>query len=125
MAGSIWDTYPYHQHKLQNIGWEPIGLLNAKNELRLRSDKCKHTGGVNGVPCISCQTIEQSHRFKNFVERATLESTPDGLNYDYMSPSQMKKLLVKISKKLHDAQWQVHTLGNTLAAIPTDQSNAD
>ena len=109
MAGSIWDTYPYHQHKLKNIGWEPIGLLNTENELRLRSDKCQPTGGVNGGPCIPCQTIEISRRFKNFVERASLESTPDGLNYDYMSPSQMKKMLVKISKKLHDAQWQVRT----------------
>ena len=25
-AGSVWDTYPYHQHGIRNHPWEPIGF---------------------------------------------------------------------------------------------------
>lgn len=41
-AGSVWDTYPYHQHGIRNHPWEPIGFEGNDSCLRsgLHSKDC-------------------------------------------------------------------------------------
>jgi len=62
-AGSVWDTYPYHQHGVRNHPWEPIGFEGNDN-WRL----C----------CRKCAAIPSSSAFRKFVGRATdaAEHTP-------------------------------------------------
>jgi len=50
--GSVWDTYPYQQHEVQKLPWEPIGFEN-KEWLRLRSIKC-------AIYLNSCSETEQN-----------------------------------------------------------------
>ena len=50
--GSVWDTYPYQQHEVQKLPWEPIDFEN-KEWLRLQSIKC-------AVYLNSCSETEQN-----------------------------------------------------------------
>ena len=33
--GSIWETYPYHQHEIQAVGWRPVAFGKENNEIFL------------------------------------------------------------------------------------------
>jgi len=39
-AGSVWDSYPYMQHSIRSLPWEPIGFDGNNKWLHLHSKHC-------------------------------------------------------------------------------------
>jgi hypothetical protein len=107
-AGSVWDTYPYHQHGVRNLPWEPIGFEGNDSWLRLRSKDCcvilLHTE-INRLCCHKCAAIPSSSAFRKFVGRATnaAEHTP----YSYLTQRQLHSLLVKVTSKYRELTLKV------------------
>jgi hypothetical protein len=110
-AGSVWDTYPYHQHGIWNLPWEPIGFEGNDNWLRLRSKYCcialAHSE-INHLCCHKCAAIPSSPAFQKFVGRATdaAEHTP----YSYLTQRQLHKLLLKVTLKYRELALKVCTV---------------
>ena len=50
--GSVWDTYPYHQHGIRNLLWEPIGF---NQWICLRSKVCHLVLPANGYQAAADQ----------------------------------------------------------------------
>jgi hypothetical protein len=94
--GSIWNTYPYHQHAEWVMDWSPIGIED-NGSLRLRSKTCSINLDAKHMPtltCASCQYIPNSVKFKKFMTRAVeaQERTPWAyLNFQQLS-NRMHKL---------------------------------
>ena len=66
--GSIWETYPYHQHEIQAVGWRPVAFGNENNKIFLRSDRCfGFILDIDEPPCKECWQIEYSNKFQEFV----------------------------------------------------------
>lgn len=104
-AGSIWSTYPYHQHEVRPVGWKPIAFVEDK--IILRADKCsKYISEYDNLPaCPSCHTIQYSSEFQGFVKRAqdAKEFTP----WDYLSWSQLQCLARRMTVQLKELARKV------------------
>ena len=71
-AGSIWQTYPYHQHESRVSGWRPVAFNSKDNKIILRSEKCAiELYEYDESPCYNCRAIQYSVEFQKFVSRAT------------------------------------------------------
>ena len=58
-AGSVWSTYPYHQHALREHPWEPVAIEN--NEwFRLRAKDCTCMTANNDGCCNTCRNVPVS-----------------------------------------------------------------
>lgn len=107
-AGSVWDTYPYHQHGIRSHPWEPIGFEGNDSWLRLRSKDCcivlLHKE-MNRLCCRKCAAIPSSSEFRKFVGRATnaAEHTP----YFFLTQRQLHSLLVKVTTKYRELALKV------------------
>jgi hypothetical protein len=70
--GSIWNTYPYHQHAERSMAWEPIAIEN-NGSLRLRSRKCPIwfiPSHLSHLTCSFCCYIPNSVEFRKFMTHA-------------------------------------------------------
>lgn len=90
-AGSVWDTYPYHQHAYRKYPWEPIGIENG-NWFRLRATSCARSAvsAANDSPnicCSACQNIPTSDRYRKFLSRAS--SASDHTPWEYLNHRQL------------------------------------
>ena len=96
--GSVWNSYPYHQHAAQSLPWEPIGF-EPMNQLRLRSTKCKlileTSKELDEHACSRCRAIETSAAFVKFLSHANAPAkhTP----WTYLSQRHLYELLTKLS----------------------------
>lgn len=101
--GSIWSTYPYHQHAVKAMDWIPTAFNPDENEIVLRSIRCIEKVTKNTVfdfkACPECRSIEYSSDFKNFLGQAIEASkcTP----WDYLTFVQVKELLAVMTKEIH------------------------
>ena len=104
--GSIWSTYPYHQHLVHTTGWTPASFNKTENKIYLRSDKCaKELSKFDFSPCVECRMIPYSSRFKNFMERAqeAKEYTP----WDYLTSEQLQRVAKRLVCDLKKLQNKV------------------
>ena len=72
--GSIWNTYPYHQHTEWDMDWAPIGTEDNRS-LQLCSKNCSinlNSGDAAVLTCSSCQYIPNSVKFKKFMSMRSL-----------------------------------------------------
>jgi hypothetical protein len=93
--GSIWSTYPYHQHLIHTIGWTPASFNKTKDKLFLCSDKCAgELSEFDFSPCVECRMIPYSSRFKDFMHRAeeAMEYTP----WNYLTFEQLQCLAKRL-----------------------------
>ncbi|KIM39217.1 hypothetical protein M413DRAFT_29401 [Hebeloma cylindrosporum] len=100
LPGSVWESYPYHQHAARAVGWMPIGFDPKANKIFLRSDKCAMELFENDeAPCTRCLLVEHSVEFKSFISRATevKEHTP----WNYLTGEQLLGLLKKMAGQLN------------------------
>jgi hypothetical protein len=106
--GSVWISYPYQQHDVQTLPWEPIGF-GDDNQLRLRSAKCKLTLETfkerKEQTCSQCRGIETSAAFAKFVQRAIspAKHTP----WVYLSHTHVHELLVKATAETRHLKLKV------------------
>lgn len=106
-AGSVWTTYPYHQHGTrESMGWTPIAFQIDPNTIVLQANTCsKEIPESNTLPCTSCGNIEFSSSFVSFVNRAkeAKAHTP----WDYLTSEQLQTLLNQMSAQLKLVQTKV------------------
>lgn len=110
-AGSIWDTYPYHQHGIRSLPWEPIGFDGNNKWLRLRSKNCTiilSSAEQNSLCCSKCAAIPTSAPFQKFNNRAVqaAEHTP----YTYLTHKQLYAVLLRVSGKYRQLVLKVFFL---------------
>ena len=104
--GSIWSTYPYHQHLIHTMGWTPVSFNKTENKIYLRSDKCAgDLSEFDFSPCMECRMIPYSSRFKSFMKRAqeAMENTP----WDYLTSEQLQRLAKRLVCDLQKLQIKV------------------
>ena len=109
VPGSIWSTYPYHQHLIHAIGWTPASFDKTKNKIYLRSDKCAgELSEFDLSPCVECRVIPYSSRFKDFMQRAqeAMEHTPWG----YLTSEQLQGLAKRLVYDLNKLRTKVSRL---------------
>jgi hypothetical protein len=105
--GSIWETYPYHQHEIRAVGWMPVSFGEEDNEIFLRSDKCYGMIlDTDEPPCKECWLIEYSANFREVMERAkeVKEHTP----WDLLTVQQTRALLQKMSAMIASLRTKVN-----------------
>jgi hypothetical protein len=103
--GSHWLTYPYLQHGVRAVGWEPIAL-GKDNTLQLRAVTCSETIPAQAnAACIPCQTLPSSSKFQNFMTSAAnlKPNTP----WDYLSAEQQMKLMRNMAQTNIDLRVKV------------------
>jgi hypothetical protein len=107
--GSIWSTYPYHQHLIHTIGWTPASFNKTENKIYLRSDKCAgELSEFDLSPCMECRIIPYSSRFEDFMQRAkeAMKHTP----WDYLTSEQLQGLAKRLVCNLKKLRTQVSRL---------------
>ncbi|THH13601.1 hypothetical protein EW146_g6638 [Bondarzewia mesenterica] len=95
--GSVWSTYPYHQHDARDWSWEPIGFEN-KSWIRLRSTRCAVFATRNDLSCDACRVISSSPRFQTFLTRAA-RARPN-MAWEYLTQVQLHAHTVDLSSRL-------------------------
>jgi hypothetical protein len=96
--GSVWDTYPYHQHGIRSLSWEPIGFDGNNKWLRLRSRNCciiLSADALSSLCCRECTAIPHSSEYRTFVNRAT--HAADNTPYSFLTQKQIHRLLLKVT----------------------------
>ncbi|KAI9064240.1 hypothetical protein FKP32DRAFT_1649613 [Trametes sanguinea] len=68
-AGSVWSTYPYHQHTTHALRWEPVAFENER-WLRVRSRDCVGVISEATSVCPACLAVPTSAQFMKTMERA-------------------------------------------------------
>lgn len=116
-AGSVWDTYPYHQHGTQDLAWEPIGFTESDKWLRIRSKSCRvilaGDSELNSRCCSECAKVPHSAAFTKFRKRAVdaSEHTP----WLYLTYQQLHAVLVKLSSQYKALRLKHRNLERKLA----------
>jgi len=96
MPGSIWETYPYHQHEARVVGWKPIGFDSKKNQIFVCSESCiMEITEYNASPCTHCRNIQYSVEFRKFMEWA--KEAKEHTLWQYLSSKQLLQLLRKMA----------------------------
>lgn len=106
--GSVWDTYPFHQHGIRAHPWEPIAFEGNDSWLRLRSKQCcivLSGNETNASGCARCAAIPASPAFKKFISRAMLAQ--DHTPYEFLTHRQLLKLMRSILAKYRKLSSQV------------------
>ncbi|KAK7037056.1 hypothetical protein R3P38DRAFT_2517108 [Favolaschia claudopus] len=105
-VGSHWMTYPYLQHGVHSLGWEPIGF-GTDNTMQFRAENClTQVPAESGLPCIPCQALPSSSRFLRFIDSAT-ESLPH-TPWEYLSAAQQLKIMKSMAKSQKDLRTQLN-----------------
>lgn len=120
--GSVWLTYPFHQHNYRDLSWDLVGPGSArdKDQIRLRSVDC--TGGkvsTGGDVCQQCQYLPHSNEYKRFVLGAT-GAAKKHTRWGFLNHVQTEALLSHYSdacKKARDSvstnEW-LHAMNNVV-----------
>lgn len=104
--GSIWATYPYHQHDIRAVGWKPVRFQEEENIIVLRSDKChQQILDTDEPPCIECHLIVNSANYCNVMERAI--EVKDHTPWDLLTPQQTRALLQKMASTINTLRTMV------------------
>ena len=93
--GSIWDSYPYQQHGVGKLPWEPIGFEND-DWLRLHSRKCSlylKPSELQSDTCQICQNIPNTRDFKQFMDHGS--DSVSHTSWKYLNYKQIHELLAK------------------------------
>lgn len=85
-AGSIWDTYPFHQHATREYPWEPIHVENEM-WIRLRADSCSMSTTNSTAVCEECTGIPNSLKYRRAMQRAS--SALDHTAWSYLTHKQL------------------------------------
>jgi hypothetical protein len=107
--GSVWMSYPYQQHGVQTLPWEPIGF-KGNNQLWLHSVKCKSIlkskKELDEHVCSYCRGIETSAAFVRFVDWAIIPAkhTP----WQYLSNRHLLQSLAKATAEVKMLKLKVH-----------------
>jgi hypothetical protein len=99
-AGSVWDSYPYMQHSVRSLSWEPIGFDGNNKWLRLQSKQCSVIllgDALNSRCCRKCTAIPHSSEYRTFLNCAT--DAPDNTLYSFLIPKQIHAMLLKVTHK--------------------------
>ena len=109
--GTIWDSYPFHQHENRFFPWRPVGVMNDE-WLRLRSDTCsRRTSNENSV-CKECSIIPHHEKFRKAVDRATSDSVLGGnIPWQFLSRRQLIAHNRATTEKLRKLRQMVSELG--------------
>lgn len=98
MAGSVWDTYLYHQHRVRNHPWEPTGFEGNDNWLRLRSKDCCivlwHQPSLLSKMCCNLHSGNSCYKCCGA--------------HSYMTQRQLHSLLLKVTSKYRELTLKVH-----------------
>lgn len=105
-AGSIWDTYPYHQHGMRKLDWEPIGFDGNNQWIRLRSTYCAlELPEGNVLCCQRCGAIQTSANFLKFQSQAAF--APDHTPHAFLNQRQLQAVLSKVVTKYKELSLKV------------------
>lgn len=120
IGSSLWEDYPYQQHKQRNLGWRLIGFGPNEQSLRIRSDECEFpsTGSDGKIPCVKCHRISMSQKFRHFVDVATNEAkahTP----HKYLNHQQSVAVIHRLARKCKVLQTDV-SLDQILSMSPSN-----
>lgn len=106
LPGSVWETYPYHQHEIAAIGWRPVSFGKEDNEIFLRSDDCHgKILSTDEPPCKECRILEYSSRLRVFMDCAN-EAKPH-TPWELLTLAQTRALLQKMATKIQDLRTKV------------------
>ena len=109
--GSIWSTYPYHQHLIYTIGWTPASFNKTENKIYLRSDKCLgELSEFDLSPCVECRIIPYSSCFKDFSQRAKEAMDSEHTPWDYLTSEQLQGLAKRLVCDLKKLRTKVSRL---------------
>ncbi|KAJ7875744.1 hypothetical protein B0H14DRAFT_2568597 [Mycena olivaceomarginata] len=93
--GSHWMAYPFLQHGVRALAWEPVGFAPG-NVIFFRSENCQ--GQTNrGDPCYKCQLLPGSLEYQHFVSQAKehLPRTP----WAYLTAQQQLAEMARMTEK--------------------------
>ena len=113
-AGSVWDSYPYMQHSVRSLSWEPIGFNSNNKWLRLQSKQCSiilSGDELNSRCCRKCTAIPHSSEYRTFLNRAT--DAPDNTPYSFLTPKQIHAMLLKVTCKYRQLVLKVSNQDST------------
>ncbi|KAF6753825.1 hypothetical protein DFP72DRAFT_1069028 [Ephemerocybe angulata] len=87
--GSIWDTYPYHQHSSRDMKWTIVRVDEDRNVLGIRSTDCEaRLAPTNeALACALCLGLPGSDQLAKMKQRA--EGTSPYSPYSYLNAKQM------------------------------------
>ena len=106
LPGSVWGSYPYHQHAEQAIGWMPIAFDSMANKIFLHSDKCViQLFEQDKAPCTCCLLVKHSVEFKSFISRAT--EAKEHTLWNFLTGEQLLGLLKKMAGQLKTLHTKV------------------
>jgi hypothetical protein len=108
-VGSIWVTYPYHQHATRELPWYPSAYDPISNAIIMHSVKC-----YNEIPltlkttiCPSCNIIPHSPKFLDLKERAESLSLSPFFSTWYLTYQQQESYIRNLKKKSTDYRSKV------------------
>lgn len=106
--GSVWNTYPYHQHssKKMKLEWEPVSW-NSEEGLCLRATSCeaREPASVKHV-CRICAVLPSSARFRHFLQQNTGNAKPR-TTLEYLNQQQLLAVALHTSEKFQKVSIKV------------------
>lgn len=107
--GSIWDTYPYHQHSSRVMQWTISGVDEARNLLIIRPVTCKgRLSSMNeAMACSACMAIPASQRFKDLESRAAQEDPHHHTVDAYLNARQLQRIMQSQRAMIRSLRTQV------------------
>lgn len=110
VAGSVWDSYAYQQHADDNLGFKPVAFEDG-NWIRFKADNCRiflqNSLEENSRVCANCQALLHSKNLRKFMARAKQDSLPAHTPWKYLTPRQLRELLVSARKQIDRLLLQV------------------
>lgn len=103
--GSVWDSYPFHLHKISNDRWKPVAIYDKENGLVLRAKNCQKWIQEDEGACEACKRITRSPEFKAVVDRA--QQVKDHTPWLYLTDLQKEDLMRRMAAKIRNQRTQV------------------
>lgn len=102
--GSHWMTYPFLQHGVRALAWEPVGFAPG-NTIFFHSENCQSQTN-RGDPCYKCQLLPGSLEFQHFVSQAKehLPHTP----WAYLTAQQQLAEMARMAQKCLELTTKVN-----------------
>lgn len=108
-GGDMFLNYPWHLHS-KGLTPHSFGYIDTEGRFfRARSPKCTGQALAGGLPCDECSQVVSSQRFREIMQRATLNSAAlsRNLNFQYQSYSQLSDTVHNKNTQLHALKLQV------------------
>lgn len=106
IAGSAWDSYPFHHHKYPDM--HPWDLVRVEDNvwLILRSHSCTQQVDRQFIMCQHCQQLPFTAMFRRFVETYSQDAS-DYTKRMCLNQRQLLALLQRVSERLKRLQVKV------------------